>query len=270
MKEIVNSYIEVNKELWNNKTIHHVNSAFYDNESFLKGRSSLNDVELGLLGDVSGKSLLHLQCHFGQDSLSLARMGAKVTGVDLSDTAIIKATEMNSTLGLDAKFICSDIYKLGDVLNEQFDIVYTSYGTIGWLPDMTAWAAIVSRFLKPGGRFVFVEFHPAVWMFDNDFTYVQYSYFNREVIEEVESGTYADVNANINLRSITWNHDIGEVLQALLNSGLQLKAFAEYDYSPYNCFSKAVEVQPGVFQIKGMEGKLPHMYSLLMQKESDS
>nr|HMQ81182.1 class I SAM-dependent methyltransferase [Ignavibacteria bacterium] len=137
-------YIEVNRDLWNKKTPVHVTSEFYDVASFKKGKSSLNPAELEALGDVSGKSLLHLQCHFGMDTLSWARLGAKVTGVDLADKAIDAARELNAELGLDAEFICSDVFDLKNVLDKKYDIVFTSYGTIGWLPDLDKWADIVS------------------------------------------------------------------------------------------------------------------------------
>jgi len=179
-------YLKLNKASWNTRTEVHFDSEFYDNESFLKGKSSLNDIELDLLGDVAGKSVLHLQCHFGQDTISLARMGAKATGVDLSDLSIKRANELNEKAGTDARFICTDLYSLPIHLDETFDIVFTSYGTIGWLPDMDKWAAIVSKYLKPGGLFVIAEFHPVVWMFDDDFKFIKYNYFNDGVIEETE------------------------------------------------------------------------------------
>ena len=260
------NYIEVNKALWDAKTKHHTDSAFYDTDSFLKGRSSLNDIELGLLGDVSGKTILHLQCHFGQDTLSLARVGAITTGVDFSIEAINKARELNKQLGLSAEFVCTDIYELPGALDKQFDIVYTSYGVIGWLPDMHRWAQIVARYLKPGGRFVFVEFHPVVWMFNSEFSFVQYSYFNRDAIVETISGTYADRDAPVKHVEIGWNHDLSEVIQNLIAAGLRIDAFKEYDYSPYNCFSNMVMVEPGKFQIAGSEGKMPMLYSLVATK----
>ena len=260
------NYLEVNQALWNAKTPHHISSDFYRHNEFKAGMNSLNDVELQLLGDVKGKSILHLQCHFGQDTLSLARMGAKVTGIDLSPAAIEEAQALNKELNLDAEFICTNIYDLPKVLDRQFDIVFTSYGTICWLPDLTAWAKIVNTFLTPDGSFVFAEFHPAVWMFDNNFTRVQYSYFNREAIEEVENGTYADQNAPIALSSITWNHHLSEIFQALLNEKLQMVSFEEFDYSPYACFPQTVEIAPRKYQIPGIEGKLPMMYGLKMVK----
>lgn len=255
-------YIEVNKLLWNEKTQYHVASDFYDMNGFLAGKTSLKDAELGLLGDVKGKSILHLQCHFGQDSLSLARMGAKVTGADLSDKAIGKAIELNTQLGLDARFICSDVYELPEKLDEQFDIVFTTYGVLGWLPDMKRWAEVVAKFLKPGGKLILVEFHPVVWMFDNTFTRIEYSYFNFGAIVETIPGTYADKNAQIELEEIGWNHNLAEVFQNIIDAGMHIEVFNEYDYAPYNCFANTVEAGEGRWQLKGMEGKLPLLYAV--------
>lgn len=231
-------------------------------DAFAKGKSSLNEIELELLGDVNGKSILHLQCHFGQDSLSLARMGAKVTGVDLSDRAIDTANQINLDLGLDARFIHGDVYSLPHLLNEQFDLVFTSYGTIGWLPDMDRWAGVVSHFLKPGGRFVFVEFHPVVWMFDDDFSKIGYRYFNSGAIVETQTGTYADRESNLVHQEISWNHGLGEVLQALISNGLRLSNIQEYDYSPYNCFRHTVKLAERKYRIQHLEDKIPMVYSV--------
>jgi ubiquinone/menaquinone biosynthesis C-methylase UbiE len=230
-------------------------------------KSTLHDIELKLLGDVKNKKILHLQCHFGQDTMTLARMGAKVTGVDLSDKAIAKAKEFSEQLNLDTTFICCDIYDAPRYLNEKFDIVFTSYGTIGWFPDIDRWAAVVSRFLKPNGQFVFAEFHPVVWMFDNDFKEVYYNYFNVEPIIEDESGTYADRFSEISTQTMTWNHPISEVLNALLKNGLELKSFDEFDYSPYNCFNETEEFEAGKFRIKQLGNKIPMVYSLLAIKK---
>ena len=158
----------------------------------MKGKSSLKFIEVEELGDVKGKSMLHLQCHFGQDSLSWARMGAKVTGVDFSDQAISTANLLRDELKLDAKFICSNVYDLQSKLDQKFDIVFTSYGTIGWLPDLSKWGKLISHYLKPGGTFHIVEFHTFVWMFDDDFTEFKYSYFNQGEIEEVVEKEVSD------------------------------------------------------------------------------
>ena len=261
------NYLEINKKTWNEKTDFHVDSEFYANDDFLKGKSSLNEIELKLIGEIKGKSILHLQCHFGQDTLSFARMGAKATGVDLADKAIQKAKEFNEQLNLDAKFICCDIYDLPKHLDEQFDIVFTSYGTIGWLPDLDKWANVVSHFLKPQGKFILADFHPIVWMFDNDFKEVFYSYFNVEPIIEEESGTYANKNASLETKTITWNHPTSEVLNALIQSGLEIQSFDEYDYSPYNCFNQTEEFEPGKFRIKHLQNKIPMVFTLTATKK---
>ncbi len=262
----LDNYIEVNKALWDAKTHHHVASAFYKMDDFLAGNTSLREIELALLGDVKGKSILHLQCHFGQDSLSLARMGASVTGVDFSGEAIKKAKELSLQLGLNARFICSDVYKLLEELEGQFDIVYTSYGVLGWLPDMKEWAGVVAHYLKPGGTFILVEFHPVVWMFNSEFMDIQYSYFNKEAIIETINGTYADRDSAIQMTEIGWNHDLAEVMQNLLSAGLSITSFQEFDYSPFNCFRNTAEPIPGRFQINGLEGKIPMVYALKARK----
>ena len=261
------NYININKETWNNKVDVHINSDFYDMKGFLNGKSTLNAIELELLGDVKGKKILHLQCHFGQDTMTFSRMGAKATGVDLSDKAIERAREINKNLNLDATFVCCDIYDAPNYLDEKFDIVFTSYGTIGWFPDLGKWAKIVSHFLKPGGKFVFAEFHPVVWMFDNDFKEVFYNYFNTEEIVEDESGTYADRYAEIAAQTVTWNHPTSELLNALISNGLEINYFNEFDYSPYNCFNQTEEFQPNKFRIKHLENKIPMVYSLSATKK---
>ena len=255
-------YIKQNREGWNNKVEFHLQSDFYDVPGFLKGKSSLQEIELGLLGDLKDKKVLHLQCHFGLDSLSLVRMGAEVTGVDLSDKAIEKARELAEETGLNARFICCDLYALPNHLHEQFDMVFTTYGTIGWLPDLNKWASIIKQFLKPGGELLFVEFHPVIWMFDDDFKEVAYDYFNTRPIVETESGTYADPDASLEQELVSWNHSLGEVLSSLLNAGLEITFFEEYDYSPYNCFRHTHEEEPGRYRIEHLEHKIPMVYAL--------
>lgn len=261
-----NEYLQKNKDSWNARTAYHLQSDFYDVPSFIKGKNSLNSIELELLGDVRAQNILHLQCHFGQDTLSLARMGAEVTGVDFSETAIQAAVDLSDKTGLSAQFLCCDLYHLPDCLQTRFDTVFTSYGTIGWLPDMDAWAKVVAHFLKPGGKLVFVEFHPVVWMFDNDFTKIEYSYFNQEPIVETLSGTYADTQAPIKHETVSWNHDLAEVLGALLKNGLSITTFREYDYSPYPCFAKVIEKEPSKYYIRDMEHKIPMVYAVVAQK----
>jgi len=260
-------YFEANRQLWNEKTPVHFTSAFYDMAAFRAGKTSLRPIEMRQLGDVRHKTILHLQCHFGQDSLSLARMGARVVGVDLSDTAIETARQLNQELGLDARFIQSNVYDLKNHLHEQFDIVFTSYGTIGWLPDLNRWADIIAHFLKPGGRFHFVEFHPVVWLFDENFEAFKFSYFNTGPDVEEITGTYTDREATIGGKSISWSHSIGEILTALLEHNLIIEKFQEFDYSPYDCFNKTVQIDEGRWQIQGLEGIIPLVFALQARKQ---
>lgn len=259
-------HFEANRELWNQRTTVHKDSSFYDLPSFMKGKSSLTNIELQELGDIQGKKILHLQCHFGMDTLSLARMGASVTGIDLSDKAIDTARELNDQLGLNARFLCCNVYDLEAHLNEQFDIVFTTYGVIGWLPDLRPWARLIARYLKPGGFFYMAEFHPVVWMLDEDFKSIKYYYHNRELIEMESQGTYTDRNANIKAKEYSWNHSISEVLNALLSQNLRLEFFNEFSYSPYNCFNNVVQGPDGNWRVVGLEDKIPMVYSLKMEK----
>lgn len=257
-----NEYFSANKHLWNQRTLVHRDSDFYNLAGFKAGETVLTPIELNELGDVKGKSLLHLQCHFGMDSLDWARRGARVTGVDLSDEAIKEAEALNNEMGLDARFVCCNVYDTSAHVKEQFDIVFTSYGTIGWLPDLQPWATMIAERLKPGGLFYIAEFHPVLWMFDDDFTHIRYSYENREVIVTENEGTYTDRNADIKGKEYSWNHSISEVLTALLGAGLRLTSFREHMFSPYPCFRNMTDSGKGEWHIKGMEGKLPMVYSL--------
>jgi SAM-dependent methyltransferase len=261
------NYIAINKQSWNNRVQSHLNSDFYDLEGFLKGKSSLNSIELQLLGEIKNKHILHLQCHFGQDSLSLGRLGAHVTGVDLSDKAIESAIELADKTKIDADFICSDIYELPKYLDKIFDIVFTSYGTIGWLPDLDKWAKIVSKYLKPGGKFIFVEFHPLVWMFDDDFQKIAYHYFNKEVIIETETGSYADKTADFTQEYVMWNHSMSDVINSLIKNGMEINSLDEFDYSPYNCFNKTEEFDTNKFRIKHLDNKIPMVYAIVATKK---
>ncbi len=264
-------YFDANKEGWNKRTAIHKTSAFYDLEGFKKGRTSLNAIELTEVGEVKGKSLLHLQCHFGMDTLSWAREGAIVTGVDISDEAIQLATEINEELKLNATFICANIYDLihsSNVPSQKgfgktaFDIIFTSYGTIGWLPDLKPWAKIIAENLKPGGFFYIVDFHPTLWMLDDAMEKLSYSYFNDEVIVTEQQGTYTDRDAHIKYTEYGWNHPFSEIFEALITEGLQIEFLHEYAFSPYNCFANTEKGDDGMWRFKGMGNKFPMMYSI--------
>lgn len=259
-------YLDCNREAWNAKVSKHLDSDFYRMDDFRAGWNSLTEIELPLLEGIEGKTLLHLQCHFGQDTLSLARMGAHCTGIDLSEEAINAAQKLSEELALPAQFIVSDVYSVPQNVANQFDLVFTTYGTVGWLPDLDKWAKVVAGALKPGAEFIFAEFHPVMWMYNSDFSQIDYAYFNTGKIEEIETGTYADREANISQRTISWNHHLSEVVGALLKQGLVLEFIQEYDFSPYPCFSNMVEVGLRRYQIQGLEGKLPMVYALKLSK----
>jgi 2-polyprenyl-3-methyl-5-hydroxy-6-metoxy-1,4-benzoquinol methylase len=263
-------FFDANKIVWNKKVGFHFKSDFYDVAGFRKGKSSLQFIELQGLGDVEGKSMLHLQCHFGLDSLSWAKLGAKVTAVDFSEEAITTAKSLSTETSIKADFICSNIYDLKEVLNKKFDIVFTSYGVIGWLPDLKHWAEIISYFLKPSGIFYMVEFHPVVWMFDDNLERFQYSYFKtEEPIAETIAGTYADRNADINETVYSWNHSLSEVINSLSSNNLKLEYLNEFPFSVYNCFANTVKGPDGWWRIKGLEDIIPLMYSIKAVKKSN-
>ncbi len=259
-------YLNHNRDHWNQRTSAHLTSKFYDVPGWLAGKESLREIELALLpDDLTGLRILHLQCHFGQDTLSLARRGAVVTGVDLSDAAITAARELAGKAGLEATFINCDVYSLPERLDAEFDIVFTSYGTIGWLPDIGRWAGVVARFLAPGGRFVFAEFHPVVWLWNDDRTKVIYPYFGGEPIVETTTGSYTDGSEDVGGTQVSWDHPISGVISALLDRGLTLTHFREYDYSPYDCFPNMERVGDNRYQFKDMPGMLPLCYSLVCE-----
>ena len=182
-------YLEHNRAHWDAMVDAHWESDFYDVPGWLKGNDSLGEIELSMLpADMKGQRILHLQCHFGQDTLSLARRGAVVTGVDLSSRAVERAYELAGLAGLDSTFVHSDVYGLPQRHDAAggYDVVFTSWGTIGWLPDLDRWADVVDHFLAAGGVFVLAEFHPMVWMLSDDRKRFDYSYFNRgPIVEEL-------------------------------------------------------------------------------------
>lgn len=246
------NYFDVNKETWNKKVAIHAESEMYNMEVFKSGGSSLMPYEIKALGDVKGKSLLHLQCHFGQDTLSCARMGAQCVGVDLSDEGIKLAKQLNDELQLDAEFICCNVLDTSKHISKTFDIVYTSYGVIGWLPDLKPWGKMIAERLKVGGMFYMVEFHPILWMFDyaDGKPKLEYHYSQDEVIYEEYEGTYANPSSKMVSKEYGWNHGLSEVVNALIEAGLQIDYLNEYDESPYDVFPDLVKTEAGMYKMK--------------------
>jgi len=242
-----------NRETWNKKVAVHAASEFYNLDAFKQGADSLKKYELDALGDVSGKTMLHLQCHFGQDTLSWTRRGAKCTGIDISEVAIKLAKSLNEELDLNANFVCCNVLDVSEHISETFDIIFTSYGVIGWLPDLKPWAKMIAERLKPGGVFYMVEFHPIAWMFDyqQEPPEMIYGYQQKEAIYEEYEGTYADEeNSAITSKEYGWNHGLGEVVTALTEAGLTIEMLKEHEASPYNIFPELVKTENGMFALK--------------------
>jgi SAM-dependent methyltransferase len=252
----VDEYYETNKLRWNELVAIHAKSDEYDLDGFLAGNSSLHKVELDALGDVSGKSLLHLQCHFGLDSMSWARLGAKVTGVDFSETAIELARELANRIGIDVQFICSNIYDLLDIHRGEYDIIFTSFGVLCWLADITAWGKIIAHYLKPGGTFLLVESHPVFWVFDNDHPSkleIKYPYWhNHEPYSWEAEGTYVDQDVTLkNTRTYEWNHTISDILNALIDAGLAIVRIDEFPHLPWKPIPFAHKNPEGEWHLEG-------------------
>jgi SAM-dependent methyltransferase len=245
-------YFKANKVTWNDKVKVHSKSDMYNMQAFKDGKSSLMSYETEALGAVSGKSLLHLQCHFGQDTLSWSRLGAICVGVDLSDDGIALAQELNDELMLNARFVCCNVLDTSKHVKETFDIVFTSYGVIGWLPDLKPWGKMIAEKLNTGGTFYMAEFHPIVWMFDylEDKPIMKYGYMQDEVIYEEYEGTYANQASKMVSKEYGWNHGLSEVINALTEAGLKIEYLNEHDESPYNVLPGLEETASGMYVTK--------------------
>lgn len=257
---------EINKETWNKKTAVHFESEFYDKDAFAKAKNSLNTYELTALGDVKGNKLLHLQCHFGQDTLSWAHKGAEVTGVDISDEAIKLARKLSKELDIPAQFVCCNVLETSDYVEDKFDIIFTSYGTIGWLPDLKPWAQMISERLKSGGIFYIADFHPIAWMYDYNVTppVMKYHYAREEAIYDEYEGTYANNTSKIISKEYGWNHSLSEVVQSLLNAGLDIDLLTEHDGSPYNVFPNMKLQDDGLYYLE--DGLYPIIFEVRARK----
>ncbi len=250
-------YLKINKKAWDKRTPIHLTSEFYDVKGFLEGNCSLTEIELKELNPVAAKSLLHLQCHFGLDSLSWARKGAIVTAVDLSSEAIKQANLLKHKSNIKATFVCADVYAYAEQCDAQYDIVYTSYGAICWLPDINKWAESVAKCLKPGGQFYMVEFHPIYDLISG------YSYFHKQQADIEEEQSYTEnVQSDTEITAL-WSHTLGDVVSALTKLGIQIKHLHEFPFSPHNCFKNMIEKQPNRFYLEHQKHNIPLTYSIL-------
>jgi SAM-dependent methyltransferase len=252
-----------NQLSWDRRTTVHVQSEFYGLAEFKLGCSSLPPLDLELWPNVQGRSLCHLQCHFGMDSLSWARRGAQVTGLDLSPVAIQSAQALAAELGIPARFVQGNVYDAVERLGARYERVYTSYGVLGWLPELGPWAEVVASLLQPGGELLLIEFHPFIWIWDDDLRHLEHGWDSGgAVITTEQKGTYADPEANIQLRDHGWNHSIGSVVSALLGAGLLLTHLAEHQRCPYNIFPGGERRGPHDFVYPDWGHKVPYLFSL--------
>lgn len=266
-------WFETNRSNWDERVPIHASGDFYDVEGFKAGAERLRPFELEEVGDVSGKSLLHLQCHFGIDTLSWARRGAKVTGLDFSAPAIETARALAKKMDLDAQFARANVYDAVDVLGgREFDVVYTGLGALNWLPDVGRWAEVAAALVRPGGFLYLAEFHPFTDVFGDDELAVEHDYFFREEpIVWDEPGTYADLEAETTHNTTyEWNHPISEVVTAVVSSGLTVELLSEHDYTLFPRWPILEKSGFDTYRLPEGTPRVPLMYSLRARKPGRS
>ena len=266
-------YFEANRRHWDERVAIHRRSAFYDVPGFLAGRSSLQPHEPGEVGAVAGKALLHLQCHFGLDTLSWARLGAEVTGLDFSGEAVRAARDLAREAGLRAEFVHANVYDAAAALaGRSFDIVYTGGGALVWLPDLPRWAAIVASLLKPGGIVYLQESHPFGHVFDDEAArdlVVRYPYFHvPEPDRWDEPGSYTDPTAEtVENVSYEWTHTLGAVVTAQAQAGLVIEFLHEFDRLFWKNFPFMTPgEEPNTWVLPEHRASVPLAYSICARK----
>ena len=267
----MDEYTQANRRHWDEIVPIHAGSEFYDVGSFKQGKSRLKPVELEELGDVRGKTMLHLQCHFGLDTLSWAREGAVVTGADFSPQAIETARALAAETGVEARFVVSDLYELPRNLDGQFDIVFTSYGVLCWLPDLARWAEVAAHFVKAGGIFYIVEFHPFAGVFDDEPDVpdlrVRYPYFpSGEPLRFEVDGTYAASTKLDRRVTYEWPHPISEVVMALIQAGLRIDFLHEFPFSTYQFVPFMEKTGDYTVRLTKHDGCVPLLFSIKATK----
>jgi SAM-dependent methyltransferase len=270
---VSDDYRELNRARWDERAPAHAASPDYALERFRADPAFLSDVvrfDLPLLGSVEGLRGVHLQCHIGTDTLSLSRLGARMTGLDFSPAAVEQARALVAATGEDVTFFEADVYDATDVLPQNaFDLVFTGIGALGWLPDVRRWARVVARLLAAGGRLFIREGHPMLWSLadprPDGLLVVEHPYFEREEPSVWdEGGTYVETDAVFE-HNVTheWNHGLGEIVTALLDEGLQLTGLVEHDSVPWEALPGQMERLPGgEWRLADRPWRLPHSYTL--------
>ena len=275
----VADYRELNRANWDDRVPAHVASTDYAVRRFVSDPAFISEVvlfDLPRLGDIAGLRGVHLQCHIGTDTVSLARLGATMTGLDFSAPAVAAARKLASETGVNATFVQADLYAAPEVLGRGgFDLVYTGIGALCWLPDVRRWGDVVGALLRPGGRLFIREGHPMLWSLDDerddDMLVVRYPYFEQaEPLVFDQSGSYVQTDAVFE-HNITheWNHGLGEIITALLDAGLAITGFTEHDSVPWNALPGNMEqVGSGEWRLADNPARLPHSYTIQAVKRS--
>ena len=270
-------YRALNKASWDERAPAHAASPGYNLAAFRSDPAYLSDVvrfDLPLLGDITGLRGVHLQCHIGTDTISLARLGARMTGLDFSPAALAQARALNEELGAGVDFVEADVYDAATALPAGgFDLVFTGIGALCWLPSVYRWAEVVATLLKPGGRLFIREGHPMMWALADPLPEgrleLDLPYFEREEpIVWDEGGTYVETDVEFeHNRTLEWNHGLGEIVTALLDHGLVLETFVEHDSVPWDAFPGWSEERPGgEHRLKDRPWRLPHSYTISARK----
>jgi SAM-dependent methyltransferase len=270
-------YRDVNRANWDDRVPAHVASPDYAVGRFRDDPGFISDVvrfDRRLLGDVAGLRAVHLQCHIGTDTVSLARLGAAMTGLDFSGPAVAAARELAAATGADATFVESDVYAAADVLEpESFDLVYTGIGALCWLPSVSRWARVVAALLRPGGRLFIRDGHPMLFTLDaprdDGLLSVRYPYFETagpQVFDD--AGTYVASDAVFE-HNVTheWNHGVGEIVTGLLGAGLTLTGLAEHDSVPWNALPGAMTETSGEWRLTAAPARVACSFTIQAVKQ---
>ena len=271
-------YRALNRANWDERAPAHAASPGYHLETFRTDPAYLSEVvtfDRTLLGDVAGLRGVHLQCHIGTDTISLARLGARMTGLDFSPAAVAEATALSEELDAGVDFLEADVYDAAELLpNGEFDLVYTGVGALCWLPSVSRWAAVVAKLLKPGGRLFIREGHPVLWALADPLPEgrleLAHPYFERdEPMVWEEGGTYVETEVEFR-HTVTheWNHGLGEIVTALLGEGLTLDTLVEHDSLPWDAFPGFTEeLAGGEHRLEDRPWRLPHSYTISATKQ---
>jgi len=276
----MDDYVSVNRANWDERAPVHAASPDYRFAEFRDDPSFLSEVvrfDVPRLGDLRGLDAVHLQCHIGTDTLSLARLGARMTGLDFSPPALAEARRLAEETGADITYVQGEVYDAVSLLGaEAFDLVFTGIGAICWLPSIDKWAATVSGLLKPGGRLFIREGHPMLWTLqdgrDDDLIVVHFPYFEMpEATLWDEPGTYVETDhVFTHTTSHDWNHGLGETVTALLDAGLEITQLVEHDTVPWEALPGQMEKvgELGEWRLKDRPERVPHTYTLQAVKRA--